>query len=901
MTQEFYISVTPVREDEYWIRTERVSPGVPLAEELVTWNVDEWLAQAGQLMHDPLLGLLRGHFPGRSTSGDPAESSLSHSLLTLGQTLYNALFQGTIRDSWVTAQGVAQNRREDLRLRLGLRGDRLPRLPWEVLNAGGRPLATGTDVIFSRYQSAFAPMATVLQSQPLPTLEKNQPLKILMVLAAPTDQEVLALRQEANHLNEELQREQATRSGNAPLPAIELTILDQPGREQLTQALEQGCYQVLHYAGHSNLGESGGDLYLVSDKTGLTEVLSGDDLAGLLVNNGIRMAVFNSCRGVYTATSDPTSEAENGNLADALLRRGVPAVLAMAERIPDDVALTLSRLFYRNLRQRSSIDLSLSRARQGLLSSYGSNQLYWALPILYLHPDFDGYLQPPLDPDSAQTRFEERPIENRPAVPSASMPLRVTAPLDSDEIDHYEEPDEADRDAVLDLFKQLSGETANPFGETSGDQALFEEQAEQEPNPIELQLNGAEDYITLGDMLFAQGNVAGAIGVYGDAIQLSPSAEAYSKLGIALEAYGDQIPQAIAAYQLALRLEPHYEHVQQNLQRLYKTHNLPNSDLSSQSDLETLGSQSAIAQQAPAPMIQPSQPAPFGLNTVPFERIYGQMPTKRKLRLPWKSAIAGVGIASAVVLGIWGVSKFSSSPSSSPDDLLRRIPSLDQPSTSQTSTNPAKADTNSLTGTATTNFSQGNLKAGQEAVEELLDRGALPAAGSALQTLPAEKDVPATSFLRGRLAWQFMKTRNINYSAVDARRFWETAVRKPDPGYYTALGFAYYREGNLKRASDAWIQAIALDKEQQKSRQGDIKTPSQQALVAYSGLALVAIKSAPGQPADRQARFKGEAVKLRDQVLRQAPIQFQPDALAKDWLWSEEAIADWKALLAVKS
>ena len=900
MTQEFYISVTPVREDEYWIRTERVSPGVPLAEELVTWNVDDWLTQAGQLMHDPLLGLLRGHFPGRSPSGDPAESSLSHSLLTLGQTLYNALFQGTIRDSWVTAQGVAQNRREDLRLRLGLRGDRLPCLPWEVLNAGGRPLATGTDVIFSRYQSAFAPMATVLQSQPLPTLEKNQPLKILMVLAAPTDQEVLALRQEANHLNEELQREQATRSGNAPLPAIELTILDQPGREQLTQALEQGCYQVLHYAGHSNLGGSGGDLYLVSDKTGLTEVLSGDDLAGLLVNNGIRMAVFNSCRGVYTATSDPTSAAENGNLADALLRRGVPAVLAMAERIPDDVALTLSRLFYRNLRQRSSIDLSLSRARQGLLSSYGSNQLYWALPILYLHPDFDGYLQSPVD-DAAQAQFEERPIANRPAVPLTSMPLGVTAPLDADEIDHYEEPDEADRDAVLDLFKQLSGEATNPFGETSEDQALFEE-ADQAPNPIELQLNGATDYITWGDVLFAQGDVAGAIGVYGDAIQLSPSAEAYSKLGIALEAYGDQIPQAIAAYQLALRLEPQYEPVQQNLQRLYKTHNLPHSDLSSGSALETLGSQSAIAQQPPATIIQPSQPKPSGLTNAPLDRVFGQMPRKQGLRLPWKPAIASVGIASAVVLGIWGVSKFGSSSSSSPDDLLRQIPSLDQPSTDQTPINPDKADTNSLIGTATTSFSQGNLKAGQDAVEALLDRGALPAAEAALQTFPAEKDVPEISFLRGRLAWQSVKTRNSNYSLEDARRSWETAIKgKPDPRYYTALGFAYYRQGNLKRASETWFQAIALLKEQQKSRRGEIKTPPQEALVAYSGLALVAMKSMAGQPVDQQTRLKSEAVKLRDQVLRQAPTQFQPSALTKNWLWSEEAIADWKTLLAMKS
>ena len=254
-----------------------------------------------------------------------------------------------------------------------------------------------------------------------------------------------------------------------------------------------------------------------------------------------------------------------------------------------------------------------------------------------------------------------------------------------------------------------------------------------------------------------------------------------------------------------------------------------------------------------------------------------------------------------MVLGIWGVSKFGSSSSSSPDDLLRRIPSLDQPSTSQTSTNPAKADTNSLTGVATTSFSQGNLKAGQEAVEALLDRGALPAAGSALQTLPAEKDVPAISFLRGRLAWQFVKIRSSNYSVEDARRYWETAAKgNSDPRYYTALGFAYYGEGNFKRAGDAWFQAIALTK-QQKSAQGDIRTPSQEALDAYSGLALVTMKSRSGQAADQQTRLKGEAVKLRDQVLRQAPIQFQPDALAKNWVWSEATIADWKALLAVKS
>ena len=152
-----------------------------------------------------------------------------------------------------------------------------------------------------------------------------------------------------------------------------------PGREQLTQDLEQGNYDIFHYAGHSGWGVAGGDLYLVNSRTGLTEALSGEDLAGLLVNNGIRMAVLNSCRGGHGATATGDSIE---NLADALLRRGVPAILAMAERIPDDVALSLSRLFYRNLKQGYPIDLSLNRSRQGLISSYGSQQLYWALPIL---------------------------------------------------------------------------------------------------------------------------------------------------------------------------------------------------------------------------------------------------------------------------------------------------------------------------------------------------------------------------------------------------------------------------------------------------------------------------------------------------------------------------------------
>ncbi len=124
MTQEFHISVTLVGQNDYLVRTEQVAPGVPLAEELVTWPVADWLAAAGHLMNDPLNSVLQGDAIVRN----------SVNLAALGQQLYNELFQGTLRDSWITAQGIAQNHQQVLRLRLGIKDNRLARLPWEVMH-----------------------------------------------------------------------------------------------------------------------------------------------------------------------------------------------------------------------------------------------------------------------------------------------------------------------------------------------------------------------------------------------------------------------------------------------------------------------------------------------------------------------------------------------------------------------------------------------------------------------------------------------------------------------------------------------------------------------------------------------------------------------------------------------
>ncbi|HTL90188.1 MAG TPA: CHAT domain-containing protein, partial [Leptolyngbya sp.] len=797
--QEFYISVTPLRGDEYWVRTERVSPGVPLAEELVTWHVEEWLEQARQLMHDPLLGILRGRMRSLGSSATGADA-LSPNLVELGQKLYNALFQGTIRDSWMTAQGIAQNRREGLRLRLGLKGDRLPRLPWEVLYAGARPLATGTDVVFSRYQAAFAPMGTILQSHRSIELDPSQPLRILMVLAAPTDQEVLELRREANHLRDELKRD------GPAIGEIDLTILDQPGREQLTQALEQGHYQVLHYAGHSNLGMSGGDLYLVSDRTGLTEVLSGDDLAGLLVNNGVRMAVFNSCRGVYTATADPTDETESSNLTDALLKRGIPAVLAMAERIPDDVALTLSRLFYRNLKQRYPIDLSLSRARQGLLSSYGSNQLYWALPILYLHPDFDGYLQPTAPPHSIA------PLQDPPPDRKMTAPLAIDAnaitndPLALDEAEalfpdlEFEDPEDSDRQAILDMLQEIRETEDHPFSNSRAGEQFFEPMT---ASTDEAQLQNAEDCLTVGRARSQNQDFTGAIVAYGRAIEIDPQcAEAFSGMGNALEQL-DSPTEAIVAYKMALQYEPSLSDARRHLQRLETAHHFT----------PTQHSTSATATEAPiSPHLYVEE---VHIEEPVTDRIFGSpmktAPPHR--RQPWIAA-GILGITAAIGLGIWGFSSWRASTAPSPNELIGSINQVNQTPGADVSRS------NRLVATATSSLASGNLRPGIDAIDQLLDNGEIVAADTAIANVPSDKlNNSAISFLRGRIGWQSIQiNRKSSYKLDDVKGYWETSLRGDRTAQtLNALGFAYYAQGNFSRASRTWLEAAKLAIEQQKA------------------------------------------------------------------------------------
>jgi len=828
LAQEFHISVTPLGEqDHYLVRLERVAPGVPLAEEQVKWPVDDWLAQSRQLMNDPLFELLQGDTSGKR-SLEALVTQSPPNLVALGQQLYHALFHGSLRDSWIRAQAIAENQRLVLRLRLGLKGNRLPRLPWEVLHDGDRPLATGADVAFSRYQIAekrFPPLESFFG--------ENQPLKILMAIAAPSDRESLALKQEAQHLQAELR----SRASNG-LSAIQLKILEQPGREQLTQALEMGQYQIFHYSGHSSAGEAGGGLYLVSGKTGLTETLSGDDLAGLLANNGVQIALLNSCRGAYSAPVQTPASGQD-NLAQALIKRGIPSVLAMAERIPDEVALTLTRLFYRNLNQGYPIDLSLSRARQGLISAYGSNQLYWALPVLYLQSEFDGFLSQ-----------NDREIE---------LTAALAVPNPEEAFWGEEEEDTFYPELAVSKFNSrnypngsilLPTDALNGFGSgiwaEAGDPGNFESE-ESDPEAAAL----------IAD-LFRQLPASDT----GIPPTNFPGTNEFNGLKGA-EPPPNQPPKGESGA------------------------SLPSEPIDSDS---SSAPPRAVALSAPSPA-RPRSPGQGKTQLLnPSTSLFRDWRRNERVSPLLWGVFGLTTIAAVALLGVWGFQNRQPQPVESAS-----VPPLTNVSPSPVSSNLPKVDTSSLTALAIERFTQGDLVGGKSAVEELFNRGALSQGRAALEAVPKQQiDHPTINFLRGRLAWESIQRGNKDYSLDDARRYWEQAIATaPDIiSYRNALGFAYYAESKYDRAIQVWFDALA--KSEQKKNPTAIAS-NKDTLTTYAGLSLGLQQLAQTQPEDKKKSLLNESLKLRQKVMADDPINFQPDKLSSNWMWPEKAIQDWRS------
>lgn len=354
----------------------------------------------------------------------------SRLMLELGTNLWEFIFKDAIESAFAQSLGIAIGKQQPLRVQLDIRDPNLIALPWEIgqPKAGKPAISLNPQLRFSRTTSDVDPLSKVTSSHHLNTL---------LVLGSDAEPEKpnipLQLAKEADALRNLLQQPIVSQkegdsassdryaNRHLPMPTVPSYVdtLIQPTKAELIQQLETGKYNIIFYAGHGIKAPDGGQLLLRPNTT-----LSGTELAQLLVANGVVLAVFNTCWGAQPFIGENQQAIPRSSLAEVLIHHGLPAVLAMRDEITDEEALSFIQAFAAGLANRMAIDRAVAIARQKLLTLYKFNQPAWSLPVLYMHPDFNGELI-----QSWDSLITQLPDNSTTAL-SFSAPVALLRPVD---------------------------------------------------------------------------------------------------------------------------------------------------------------------------------------------------------------------------------------------------------------------------------------------------------------------------------------------------------------------------------------------------------------------------------------------------------------------------------------
>lgn len=287
---------------------------------------------------------------------------------TFGERLFAAVFQGDVRTCLTNSLLLAGQTNRGLRIRLRLNDTpELAALPWEYLR-GPAPY----DFFALSAQTPVVRYLELLQGEPL--LQASVPLRILVVLSDPKDVAKLDVEHEWERLQTALADLQ-TRG------LIALERLAGATLESLQRRLRQTDMPVhiLHFIGHGDYDEKrglGGLLW--EDVARYSRFVSTDILATLLYDHpSLRLAFLNACEGARSGPADLFA-----GVAQTLVQKRLPAVIAMQYSVTDPAAINLGHEFYQAIADGYPVDAALAEARKALYRE--DNQLEWGTPVLFM-------------------------------------------------------------------------------------------------------------------------------------------------------------------------------------------------------------------------------------------------------------------------------------------------------------------------------------------------------------------------------------------------------------------------------------------------------------------------------------------------------------------------------------
>ncbi|MGH4025526.1 MAG: CHAT domain-containing protein, partial [Pseudonocardiaceae bacterium] len=296
---------------------------------------------------DRQLAMLRSTVLTSSTEAGPEADKDQQHMRELGTELFEPLFAGDVRDLYTASLQRAHEQDSTMRLVLRVHPPELARLPWEYLFDPLRRDYLGLRVSLVRYPEMLAPR------QPLRT---TGPLRVLgMVIGA--DQDSGQVEQERQRLHEAL-------AGLDRDGLVELGWVDGFTAGDLVAALDRGPWHGFHAV--SIEGQQG-----------------GDDVSRLLADHHTMRMVVLDARGTGPGTD---SEGFAG-IAGALLRQGIPAVVAMQFAVTEATSIAFAQPFYLSVAAGLPVDVGVVRARRAVRLA-SKDTLEWGTPVLYLRaPD----------------------------------------------------------------------------------------------------------------------------------------------------------------------------------------------------------------------------------------------------------------------------------------------------------------------------------------------------------------------------------------------------------------------------------------------------------------------------------------------------------------------------------
>lgn len=403
MHHDLDIEVICTNPGEYRVRLRSAAAGE--AAHVVRWPWRD--LELENRLKDLQIALLRAGGKRRKAL-TPEEETVQR----FGRELFDMLFAGEGLVLYRRSAERARQARVGLRIRLHLDDPPLAALPWEFLYDAAYAdflcLSTQTPVL--RYLDV---------GQPVAPLTVSAPLRVLGVIASPADLEPL-------DVSLERQRVETALAGLVKQGLVELVWLEGQTWRDWLRTLRRGAWHVVHFIGHGGFDphRDEGVLWLADD-AGQARALHASELARLLADHAdLRLVLLNGCESARPGALDIFS-----STATALVRRGLPAVIAMQYEITDRAAIEFARSLYEALADGLPIDAAVSEARKAVQLD-APHSMEWGTPVLHLRA-VDGRLfelEPPTSTPAPQKSASPPPVVEPPAQPAAPAAQTRTPP-----------------------------------------------------------------------------------------------------------------------------------------------------------------------------------------------------------------------------------------------------------------------------------------------------------------------------------------------------------------------------------------------------------------------------------------------------------------------------------------